>query len=126
MDGLIRQFRVAFAATNGEQLAETLNPDIQAHSAKLRAIWGRGDFRSMTSDLNFLFHQDQARFNIRLSKEETSGWYAIYSAYWKAIGEILAVEGLRDDAKVSRTHQFSLLAWIILRVCPCSCWSHNT
>ncbi|KAI1167034.1 PCI domain-containing protein [Nemania serpens] len=101
MDGLIRQFRVAFAATNGEQLAETLNPDIQAHSAKLRAIWGRGDFRSMTSDLNFLFHQDQARFNIRLSKEETSGWYAIYSAYWKAIGEILAVEGLRDDAKSS-------------------------
>ncbi|KAI0452483.1 PCI domain-containing protein [Xylaria acuta] len=99
MDGLIRQFRAAYAATNGEQLAETLNPDIQAHSAKLQAIWGRGDPRSMTSDLNFLFHQDQARFSTRLSKEETSGWYAIYTAYWKAVGEILAVEGLRSDAK---------------------------
>lgn len=122
MDGLIRQFRVAYAATNGEQLAETLNPDIQAHSTKLRAIWGRGDFRSMTSDLNFLFHQDQARFNIRLSKEETNGWYAIYSAYWKAIGEILAVEGLRDDAQVSRTDQFPWLACIIpesLPAVPC-------
>jgi hypothetical protein len=102
MDGLIRQFRVAYAATNGEQLAETLNPDIQAHSARLQALWGRGDLRSVTSDLNFLFHQDQARFSIRLSKDETSGWSAIYIAYWKAVGEILAVEGYRSDAKVSR------------------------
>ncbi|KAJ2992753.1 hypothetical protein NUW58_g2063 [Xylaria curta] len=101
MDGLIRQFRVAYAATNGEQLAETLNPDVQTHSAKLQAIWGRGDSRSMTSDLNFLFHQDQARLSIRLSKEETNGWYAIYTAYWKAVGEILAVEGLRGDAQSS-------------------------
>ncbi|KAI0976726.1 PCI domain-containing protein [Xylaria arbuscula] len=101
MDGLIRQFRAAYAATNGEQLAETLNPDVQAHSAKLRAIWGRGDVRSMTTDLNFLFHQDQARLSIRLSKEETNGWHAIYTSYWKAIGEILAVEGLRDGAQSS-------------------------
>ncbi|KAI1147390.1 PCI domain-containing protein [Nemania diffusa] len=101
MDGLIRQFRVAYAATNGEQLAETLNPNTQLHSAKLRAIWGRGDPRSITSDLNFLFHQDQARFNVRLSKEETSGWIAIYTAYWKAIGEILAVEGLLADTQSS-------------------------
>ncbi|KAI1425095.1 PCI domain-containing protein [Xylaria sp. FL1777] len=101
MDVLIRQFRVAYAATNGEQLAETLSPDILAHSAKLRAIWGRGDVRSMTADLNFLFHQDQARLSIRLSKEETSGWHAIYTAYWKAIGELLAVEGLRHDVQSS-------------------------
>ncbi len=105
MDGLIRQFRVAYAALNGEQLAETLNPDVQAHSAKLRAIWGRGDVRSMTADLNFLFHQDQARLTIRLSKEEAGGWHAIYTAYWKAIGEILAVEGLRLDVQVSRTYR---------------------
>ncbi|KAI0409905.1 PCI domain-containing protein [Xylaria palmicola] len=101
MDGLIRQFRAAYAATNGEQLAQTLNPDTRAHSAKLRAIWANGDPRSMTSDLNFLFHQDQARFSIRLSKDETSGWYAIYTAYWKAVGEILAVEGLRGSAHSS-------------------------
>jgi COP9 signalosome complex subunit 12 len=100
MDGLIRQFRAAYAVTNGEQLAETLNPDVEAHSAQLRAIWGRGDQRSMASDLNFLFHQDQARLSIRLSKDETNGWSAIYSAYWKALGEILAAEGLRPDVQV--------------------------
>jgi hypothetical protein len=101
MDGLVRQFRAAYAATNGEQLADTLYPDIQAHSAELQALWGRGDLRSTTSDLNFLFHQDQARLSIRLSKDETNGWFAIYTAYWKAVGEILAVEGLRGDAQVS-------------------------
>ncbi|KAI1430833.1 PCI domain-containing protein [Xylaria sp. CBS 124048] len=101
MDGLIHQFRSAYATTNGEQLAETLNPDTQAHSAKLRAIWGVGDVRSMTSDLDFLFHQDQARLDIRLSKDESTGWHAIYTAYWKALGEILAVEGLRGDAQSS-------------------------
>ncbi|KAK5631551.1 hypothetical protein RRF57_007265 [Xylaria bambusicola] len=109
MDGLIRQFRVAYAATNGEQLAETLSPDTEAHSSRLRAIWGRGDARSMTADLNFLFHQDQARHSIRLSKEETSGWLAIYTAYWKAIGEILAAEGLRSDAQSSWAKVY--IAW---------------
>lgn len=105
MDGLIRQFRSAYAATNGEQLAETLSPDTETNLPRLRAIWGRGDARTMTADLNFLFHQDQARHGIRLSKEETSGWLAIYTAYWKAIGEILAAEGLRNDAQVSLSYE---------------------
>ncbi|KAI0396517.1 PCI domain-containing protein [Xylariaceae sp. FL0594] len=101
MDGLIRDFRAAYAYTNGEQLAETLNPDVPAHSAKLLAIWGDGDQRSMTSDLDFLFHKDKARHTVRLSDKETSGWYAIYSAYWKALREILAVEGLLPDVQSS-------------------------
>lgn len=116
MDGLIRQFREAYAATNGEQLAETLNPDIEANSAKLQALWGRGDLRSTTSDLNFLFHQDQARFKIRLSKDETNGWFAIYIAYWKAVGEILAVQGLRGDTKVSQLEEM-----ISMSNCPMLC-----
>ncbi|KAI1815559.1 PCI domain-containing protein [Poronia punctata] len=109
MDDLIRQFRAAYASANGEQLAETLNPTVETHSARLRAIWGNGDVRSMTSDLNFLFHQDQARYDLRLSKDETNGWYAIYSAYWKAVGELLAVEGLRPDAQSSWTKVYN--AW---------------
>ncbi|KAI1358720.1 PCI domain-containing protein [Xylaria arbuscula] len=109
MDSLIRQFRAAYAGTNGEQLAETLSPDTEVHAARLQAIWGRGDARSMTSDLNFLFHQDQARHSIRLSKEETSGWIAIYTAYWKAIGEILAAEGLRNDTQSSWAKVY--IAW---------------
>lgn len=102
MDGLIQRFRDAYAATNGEQLAATLNPDFEAHSPTLRAIWDRGDVRSITSDVNFLFHQDQARFKIRLSKEEANGWCAIYIAYGKAVGEIVAAQDRRGDAQVSQ------------------------
>lgn len=98
MDALIQDFRQAYTGLKGDQLAETLRPDIQLYSNKLQSIWNRGDARSSQSDLQFLFYQDHSR--PRLSKEETTGWYEIYMAYWKAVGEILAVEGLRSDAKV--------------------------
>ncbi|KAI0001232.1 PCI domain-containing protein [Xylariaceae sp. FL0662B] len=99
MDSLIQEFRVAYLAMRGDQLAETLHPDVQANPTKLLSIWGRGDQRAVTADLNFLFCQDHSR--IVLSKEETTGWIEIYLVYWKALGEILAVEGLRNDAKSS-------------------------
>lgn len=82
----------------GDQLAETINPDVQKNSSKLLALWGRGSLRDVTADLNFLFYTDPTR--PRLSKEETTGWVELYLAYWKAIGEILAVEGRRSDARV--------------------------
>jgi hypothetical protein len=99
MDALIHEFRLAYSGMKGDQLAETLRPDMQLHAARLRSLWDRGDARSTKADLNFLFHQDHAR--VRLSKEETSGWLEIYFAYWKAVGEILAAEGQRVDARAS-------------------------
>lgn len=123
MDGLIQRFRDAYAVANGEQLAETLNPDFGAHSATLRAIWDRGDVRSITSDVNFLFHQDQARFKIRLSKEEANGWCAIYIAYGKAIGEILAVEDRPGDAQSSWAKVYN--AWKELTLLTIRGYTHH-
>lgn len=99
MDALIQDFRLARTSLNGDQLAETLRPNVQLYSSKLQSIWGRGDARTAQADIQFLFYQDHSR--PRLSKEETTGWYEIYIAYWKAVGEILAAEGLRSDVKVS-------------------------
>ncbi|KAI1455800.1 PCI domain-containing protein [Annulohypoxylon moriforme] len=99
MDSVIKEFRTAFAEMKGDQLAETIKPDVQNNSAKLLALWGRGNTRDTTSDLNFLFYTDPTR--PRLSKEETTGWFELYLTYWKAIGEILAVEGLRNDTRAS-------------------------
>ncbi|KAI1170801.1 PCI domain-containing protein [Nemania sp. FL0916] len=109
MDGLLRQFRVAYAAANGEQLADTLNPDVQTNASRLQEIWGRGDLRSMSSDLSALLRREQGRLGARLSKVEVDGWYEIYFAYVKAIGEILAVEGLRGDVQSSWTRVYN--AW---------------
>ncbi|KAI1465507.1 uncharacterized protein F4812DRAFT_439054 [Daldinia caldariorum] len=97
MDSLIKEFRTAYAEMKGDRLAETIRPDTQTHAAKLQSIWGRGNQRDATADLNFLFYTDPSR--PRLSQEETTGWFEIYLAYWNAVGEILAVEGLRNDSK---------------------------
>lgn len=98
MDTLIQDFRHAYSGLKGDQLAETLRPDTQLLANKLLSIWGRGDAKAAQTDVQYLFYQDHSR--PRLSKEETTGWYEIYLAYWKAVGEILAAEGLRGDAKV--------------------------
>jgi COP9 signalosome complex subunit 12 len=98
MDALIHEFRLAYAGMKGDQLAETLHPNVPLYSAKLRSLWDRGDARATRSDLNFLFYQDHSR--VELTKDEASGWFEIYLAYWKAVGEILAAEGLRDGTKV--------------------------
>ncbi|CAJ2499834.1 Uu.00g026870.m01.CDS01 [Anthostomella pinea] len=104
MDSLIKEFNAAYAAMKGDQLAETIHPDIERYSHKLRAIWDRGDLRSTTADLNFLFYQDKSHAN--LSKAEATGWFEIYLTYWKAVGEILAAEGLRGNVKGSWTQVY--------------------
>lgn len=38
-----------------------------------------------------------------MSKEEANGWYEIFLSYWKAVGELLAAEGLRGGTKSSWT-----------------------
>lgn len=100
MDDLIREFRTAYVEMKGDKLAETLNPDTQAKATKLQDLWSHGNLRTTISDINFLFRTDGSR--PRMSQEETTGWVEIYLAYWKAVGAILAVQGLRTDDKVCR------------------------
>ncbi|KAJ1327912.1 COP9 signalosome complex subunit 12 [Microdochium nivale] len=101
MDSLIKEFRVAYSSMKGDQIAETIHPNIQRYSSRLQAVWGRGNLRETQGDLDFLFRQDKSR--PKIPKEEANGWYEIFLAYWKAVGEILAAEGLRSDAKSSWT-----------------------
>ncbi|KAI0126936.1 PCI domain-containing protein [Xylariales sp. AK1849] len=109
MDALIKEFRVAYAAEKGNDLAKTLIPDLLESSDKLLAIWESGGSQSIQEDLRFLFVRDKSA-QLRLSREESEGWQSIYFAYWKALGEILAVEGRRKDgAKSTWTNVYE--AW---------------
>ncbi|KAI0377667.1 PCI domain-containing protein [Hypomontagnella monticulosa] len=94
MDTLILEFKTAFASMKGDRLAETLRPDVQLYSKKLLSIYGGGNIEDAEADLKYFLDTDPSR--PRLSREEANGWYEIYLAYWSALGEILAVEGLRD------------------------------
>ncbi|KAI0169365.1 PCI domain-containing protein [Hypoxylon sp. FL1284] len=110
MDILIHDFRTAYKGMKGDGLAETLNPDVQTNAAKFQALWGRGNARDATTNLEFLFYSDSSR--PRMSQEETTGWVEIYLSFWKAVGELLAVHGLRTDAKASNSSWMTVYeAW---------------
>ncbi|KAI1875163.1 hypothetical protein JX265_004221 [Neoarthrinium moseri] len=109
MDALIKEFRAAYAAERGNDLAKTLTPDLTESPDRLLAIWNSGGPQSIKDDLKFLFFRDKSA-QLRMSREEGEGWQEIYFTYWKALGEILAVEGRRKDgAKSSWTKVYE--AW---------------
>jgi hypothetical protein len=100
MDALIKEFRVAYVSEQGNDLARTITPDLTASPEKLLAIWKSGGSQTIKEDLRFLFTRDKSA-QLRMSREEAEGWQEIYFYYWKALGELLAVEGRRTDgAKV--------------------------
>ena len=69
---------------------------MQLNAAKLMAVWESGNAQAIKDDLRFLFVRDKsARLN--MSPDEAEGWQEIYYSYWKALGEILAAEGLRKS-----------------------------
>lgn len=101
MDALIKDFRKAYANERGNDLASTLTPDPTTSPERLLAIWESGrNAQAIKDDLRFLFVQDKSA-QLRMSREEAQGWQEVYLAYWKAIGEILAVEGRRRDGAKS-------------------------
>ncbi|KAK7914796.1 hypothetical protein PG985_012499 [Apiospora marii] len=109
MDSLIKEFKTAYAGQLGNDLAKTLTPDVPNNAAQLMSVWESGNSQTIKDDLKFLFVRDKsARLNI--SSDEAVGWQEIYYSYWKALGEILAVEGLRKSrVKTSWTSVYE--AW---------------
>lgn len=101
MDALIKEFRTAYTKERGNDLAKTLTPDVTDSGTKLLSVWESGrNAQGIKDDLQFLFVRDKS-VQLRMSREEAQGWQEVYLAYWKALGEILAMEGLRrDGAKV--------------------------
>ncbi|ETS81218.1 Protein CSN12 [Pestalotiopsis fici W106-1] len=101
MDALVKEFRKAYANERGNDLASTLTPDLSTSPERLLAVWESGrNAQAIKDDLRFLFVQDKSA-QLRMSREEAQGWQEVYLAYWKAIGEILAVEGRRHDGAKS-------------------------
>jgi COP9 signalosome complex subunit 12 len=97
MDALIREFRKAYAGERGNDLAKTITPDLTDSPEKLLSVWGSArNAQAIKDDLQFLFVRDKSA-QLRMSREEAQGWQEVYLAYWKALGEILAVEGRRED-----------------------------
>ncbi|WYZ44200.1 hypothetical protein EsH8_VII_000636 [Colletotrichum jinshuiense] len=95
MEGLFEEFRNAYKARSGYSLAQTLQPFSPANKPdKLRSIWLSTNVQEVKADVKYmLLGRSSGSKKFKLDNDETNGWVEVYTAYWKAIGEILKVEG---------------------------------
>jgi hypothetical protein len=97
MDAVLAIFREAYAEENGYKLSESITPVPPANDAGLLY----GFYRSTSAyelqgDLKagILYKSD-----LRLQQQEAKAWIELYTAYWRAIGELLAVEESMNQGK---------------------------
>lgn len=105
MDTLFRQFRQAYFLTSGPQLSATIIPLAPSGDpTRLRDFYNGSDLSSIVSDIRsgILAHVST---DLRFSKAEGSAWADLYVAYWKAIGELLDVEGPNSKANWLRVYE---------------------
>ncbi|KAL8865988.1 MAG: hypothetical protein Q9174_006570, partial [Haloplaca sp. 1 TL-2023] len=96
MDKIFQIFHQAQASGSGPLLATTLSPIPPPHDISLlRRFHKASSIFSIQDDIR----QELRSPYLRLPKPELNAWVDIYTAYWKAIGEILRAETgqHRDD-----------------------------
>lgn len=92
MNELFEEFAAAHASRNGYAIAQTLSPvppPDQAH--KLASIWQSTNAYSVKGDIKH-FIKHNAKHRVPLDQNEVNGWVEVYTAYWKAVGEIISGE----------------------------------
>ncbi|KAL8710133.1 MAG: hypothetical protein Q9220_005216 [cf. Caloplaca sp. 1 TL-2023] len=94
MDTIFQTFHRAQYSYSGPSLASTLSPIPPPHDPSLLRRF-HADFNvfSITDDIRRYLKNPQST---SLSKPEITAWTDIYTAYWKAIGEILRAENHHD------------------------------
>jgi hypothetical protein len=92
MNELFEEFAAAHTSRNGYAIAQTLSPVPPPHQPhKLASIWQSTNSHSVKGDTkHFIKHNMSYRGS--LDQDEVNGWVEVYTAYWKAVGEILSGE----------------------------------
>ena len=89
MDSIFQEFGEALSRQNGYQLSQTLTPELPVDL--LREIWRTTNFHDAKSLLKRGIQAAGSSSGFKLPYDEVQGWVEVYFAYWKAIGELLAV-----------------------------------
>jgi COP9 signalosome complex subunit 12 len=91
MDSLFAEFGDAIRQRNGYKLANTLLPESPpTEPNKLVFIWGSTNHHGVKSDVKHFISDNTYRSD--LTSKEVEGWVEVYTAYWRALAEILAME----------------------------------
>lgn len=101
MDDLFNEFVEAYSHMNGYRLAATLTPKAPASNPdKLVSFWRSANAQNVKHEIRFRILYDNNN-PLKLSAEEGNGWAEVYLCYWKALGEIIAMEEDGDESRVS-------------------------
>jgi hypothetical protein len=92
MNELFEEFVAAYTSRNGYELAQTISPvPSSGQPHKLVSIFQSTNSHSVRGDIKH-FIKHNAAIRKSLSQDEVSGWVDVYTAYWKALGEIVSGE----------------------------------
>lgn len=92
MNELFEDFAKAHAAQGGYMLAQTLSPvSPPGQPQRLRSIWQSTNSHSVKGDIKHFIKTNTSQRR-GLDNDEINGWVEVYTAYWKAVGEIQAGE----------------------------------
>lgn len=104
MASVFTEFGDGYNEFSGPRLAAALTPIVTPeHPDRLRSFYAVSDGTNLYSDIRYAFFQANG---LKLPKQEQNGWIDIFSAYWRAVGELLKFEhpaGRGSWAKVFET-----------------------
>jgi hypothetical protein len=113
MDQVFAEFYHRLAGENGNALALTLSPTAPTYNHGLLYSFYRS---SNVQQIDYDIRSRLKPNNVNgLSKAESTAWIEVFVSYWKAVGEILAVEDSIDRGNL-RDGQFTSVydAWKVL------------
>ncbi|KAK4451666.1 protein CSN12 [Podospora aff. communis PSN243] len=90
MDTIFDDFSYAQKQCDGKLLSQTLCPSLS--NDELRAIWKTCNAHDVKSVVKRGLQASEIVKKGGIPKEELQGWTELYSAYWKGVGELLAVQ----------------------------------
>jgi hypothetical protein len=97
MDAVLGLYREALMEENGHKLAEAITPVAPASDAgRLYAFHRSTNAYAVDADLR---NEIVYKSPLRLDKAESNAWVEVFSAYWRAIGELLAAEEAMNQGK---------------------------
>ncbi len=73
---------------NGDRLSRTLSPSLS--SEQLRAIWKSCNHHDVRNVIKRTLQSTE--IGRAVSREEIQGWAEVYFSYWKAVGELVAIQ----------------------------------
>ena len=98
MNNILRNLKIALNQRNGYEVAACITPEAPKNDpGRLYAFHRALSEYSLNSDLRYALRCDN---DLALNDdEEVAAWIEVFAAYWKAIGELLAVQELENQGR---------------------------